>query len=157
MPAPVETEFAPERLLRRLVEAGVELCVVGAYALAVHGYSRGTADVDVVVATSIENLRRLVAALAELGASDEPGGKPAPLDTARLGTGERKLYTRLGPVHVISEVEGVPGYRALASRAVEVDVEGQEILFCSRSDLVAMKRAAGRLIDLADLERLEET
>lgn len=153
----METEFAPERLLRELAEAGVELCVVGAYALAVHGYSRGTADVDIVVATSIENLRRLAAALSRLGASNEPGGQSAPLDAARLGTGERKLYTRLGPVHVISEVEGVPGYRALAARAVEIDVEGQDILFCSRSDLVAMKRASGRLIDLADLERLEGT
>jgi hypothetical protein len=153
----VETEFAPEQLLRRLADAGVELCVVGAYALAVHGYSRGAADVDIVVATSIENLRRLAAALADLGASDEPGGPPAALDAARLGTGERKLYTRLGPVHVISEVEGVPRYRTLAARAVEVDVEGEGILFCSRSDLIAMKRAAGLLLDLADLERLEAT
>lgn len=153
----METEFAPEKLLRRLAEAGVEFCVVGAYALAVHGYSRGTADVDIVVATSIENLRRLAAVLSELGATDEPGGGPAALNAARLGTGERKLFTRLGPVHVLSEVEGVPGYRALASRAVEVDVEGAQIPFCSRSDLIAMKRAAGRLIDLADLERLEET
>lgn len=86
-----------------------------------------------------------------------PGGNPVSLDAAQLGTGERKLFTRLGPMHVLSEVEGVPGYRALAARAVEVEVEGKQVLFCSRSDLVAMKRAAGRLIDLADLERLEET
>lgn len=50
---------------------------------------------------------------------------------------------------------GVPPYEALRSRATDVEIAGVAISVCSLEDLRAMKRAAGRTRDLADLEDLE--
>jgi hypothetical protein len=46
----------------------------------------------------------------------------------------------------------VPGYEELRSRATETEVLGVTVAICSLEDLKAMKRAAGRARDLADLE-----
>jgi len=150
-----ETRF--EQLLAELARADVAFCVVGSFALAVHGAPRASADVDLVPETSMENLSRLATALEALEAALEPGGKPAGLSAADLGSrGELKIYTKLGILHLLEEVEGIPPFSALSRKALSVDVEGQPVMFCSREDLVEMKRASGRLIDRADLERLAE-
>ena len=57
-------------------------------------------------------------------------------------------------------MQWVPGideehaYDRLRATAVEADVAGHPVLVCSRDDLVAMKRAAGRQQDLVDLREL---
>lgn len=155
MPSAPETRF--ERLLAELARAEVSFCVVGSFALAVHGAPRASADVDIVPETSMENLSRLSEVLAELDAALEPGAEPAGLSAADLGArGERKLYTKFGILHLLEEVVGVPPFSILSRNAVTVEVGDQSVSFCSRDDLVEMKRASGRLIDRADLERLQE-
>lgn len=148
-----ETRF--EQLLAELARGDVSFCVVGSFALAVHGAPRASVDVDVVPETSIKNLTRLAEVLEELGTALEPGGEPARLSAADLGArGEQKLYTELGVLHLLGNFEGVPAYSILRRNALSVEVAGEQVTFCSRDDLVAMKKAAGRLIDRADLERL---
>jgi len=150
-----ETRF--EQLLSELARADVSFCVVGSFALAVHGAPRASADIDVVPETSMENLTRLAAVLADLEAAIEPGGGAARLSAADIGArDELKVYTRFGILHLLQNVEGVPAFSVLAPNALRVDVEGEQVMFCSRRDLVGMKRASGRLIDRADLERLFE-
>jgi hypothetical protein len=140
-----------------LASGGVRFCVVGSLALAVHGAPRGTLDVDIVPDTSDENLAGFAALLGTIHAAREPGGAPAELSPDDFtADGELKLYTDLGVLHVLTRVPGVPPYTELEPGSLQVEVGGSSALFCSRDDLVAMKRAAGRLIDLADLERLEE-
>jgi len=155
MAAEPETRF--EQLLAELARADVAFCVVGSFALAVHGAPRASADVDLVPETSMENLTKLADALNGLEAALEPGDRPASLSAADLGSrGEQKLYTKFGILHLLGEVEGVPSYSVLSRNALAVEVEGQPVNFCSRDDLIEMKKASGRLIDRADLERLAE-
>lgn len=150
-----ETRF--EQLLAELARADVAFCVVGSFALAVHGAPRASADIDLVPETSMENLSRLAEALDGLGVTLEPGGESVRLTGRDLGAqADLKLYTKLGVLHLLEEVEGVPPFSALARNALSVDVNGQPVMFCSREDLVEMKKASGRLIDRADLERLME-
>jgi NAD(P)-dependent dehydrogenase (short-subunit alcohol dehydrogenase family) len=49
----------------------------------------------------------------------------------------------------------VPDFEDLNSRAVEVEILGSILRVCSLEDLKAMKRAAGRTRDLADIEDLD--
>jgi hypothetical protein len=49
----------------------------------------------------------------------------------------------------------VPSFADLRSRAVEVEILGSKVWVCSRDDLKAMKQAAGRTRDIADLEDLD--
>lgn len=65
------------------------------------------------------------------------------------------IETDLGPVDVVHGAPGVPTYDQLRERAVEVELLGVSVAVCSLDDLRAMKLAAGRTRDKADLEDLE--
>ena len=55
-------------LLLELTDEEVEFVVVGAFAVAYHGFPRATGDLDVFVTPSKENASRVFAALAKFGA-----------------------------------------------------------------------------------------
>lgn len=57
-----------EDLLVELCDAKAEFVLVGGYAVAFHGYPRGTADIDIFVRRDPDNARRVYAALAAFGA-----------------------------------------------------------------------------------------
>ena len=57
-----------KEMLQRLLDAGVEFLLVGAYALAAHGHPRATGDIDIWVRPSSGNARRVYIALAAFGA-----------------------------------------------------------------------------------------
>ena len=65
------------------------------------------------------------------------------------------LETDAGWFDVHRQPDGAPPYDALRRQAERMDVGGFSILVASISDLTAMKRAAGRPQDLADIETLE--
>jgi hypothetical protein len=65
------------------------------------------------------------------------------------------IETNLGRLDVVQGLDGVPSFVELRSRATEVEILGTAVWVCSRDDLMAMKRAAGRTRDLADLEDLD--
>lgn len=56
---------------------------------------------------------------------------------------------------MVQGLDGVPEFEELRSRAVEAEILGSTVWVCSRDDLRAMKRAAGRTRDLADIEDLD--
>lgn len=148
-----------DELLQRLVGAKVDFVLVGGLAVNAWGVVRGTKDVDVVVNPDPENLTRLaetaVAAGGHVQAEEMLAGSPASI-AALLGSGDRVVIeTRLGVLDVIQGMPGVPGYEELSARATQTTILGAEINVCGLDDLRAMKRAAGRTRDLADLEDLD--
>ena len=58
-----------KEMLSCLRDEGVEFLVVGAYALAAHGFPRATGDLDIWVSSSSENAARIMRALTRFGAS----------------------------------------------------------------------------------------
>jgi hypothetical protein len=56
---------------------------------------------------------------------------------------------------VVQGLAGVPAYAELKMRASETEVLGVSVCVCSVDDLRAMKSAAGRKRDMADLEDLQ--
>jgi len=151
-------------ILRTLLDHQVEFIVIGGFALAAHGYIRGTKDLDVVPEPGKTNLQRLVGALRALDAEPLAVGEfkreelvELNLETLMLG-GNWLLRTRYGRLDVMQYAEGMRSYDELRQRAVvhiPAGVEG-EPLFVGLDDLVALKRSAGRpqdLLDIAELER----
>lgn len=65
-----------------------------------------------------------------------------------------EIETSLGALDVVQGLPGVPSYEALRANAKSVEILGVVVMVCSLDDLRAMKRAAGRTRDLADLEDL---
>lgn len=135
--------------------------MVGGLAVNAWGVVRGTKDVDIVVADDPDNLKRLAEVAVANGGHVQQGeamlGSPISIASA-LASGEQvAIETELGRLDVVQGLEGVPGYDELRSRASETEVLGVTVAVCALEDLKAMKRAAGRTRDLADLEDLEAT
>lgn len=150
-----------DQILRRLTEAEVKFVVVGGLALGAWGVVRGTKDVDIVVAPDAENLKRL-AAVAEAIHGHVHAGESflsSQLSIAgQLANGEQvAIETDLGRLDVVQGLDGVPSYDELKERSTETEILGIKVAVCSIDDLKAMKRAAGRTRDLADLEDLDAT
>lgn len=130
---------------------GVEYLVVGAHALAAHGIVRATKDLDLWVRPSAENAQRAYRALAAFG---------APLDDlqeADLCSDGLIFQIGVAPVRidVITRIDGVTFEEAWPER-LQTRFGEEAIAVLSMRHLIQNKRAAGRLQDLADLERLEE-
>ena len=129
----------------------VEYLVVGGYALAYHGVPRYTRDIDLYVHPTKENADRIIAALDAFGFG-ETGLKPEdfvkPAQIVQLG---------FPPVRIdlITSLDGVSWEQAADGKA-EGEYGGTSVPFLGRTELIANKKATGRLQDLADAERLQE-
>jgi predicted nucleotidyltransferase len=145
-------------LLGRLARAGVDFVIVGGVAVAVQGYGRATQDLDIAYATDPDNLRRLGAVLTGLGARLRGVGEDVPFvpDERTLArTQALTLETDDGALDLLAAPAGAPPYATLRARADRIDLDGTVVAVAALDDLLAMKRAAGRPQDLADVDALE--
>lgn len=135
---------------------GVDYVVVGGIAVQVHGHRRTTRDLDLIPAPAAENLARLAAALTSLGAvpSAIPGAPPPTAAQLAAAPVVAPLDTLHGELHILDEVPGARPFERLRADGLELDLDERTIPIVSLDDLIAMKRAAGRPQDLADLEVL---
>lgn len=151
-------ELRLEALLGRLARAEVDFVVVGGVAVAFQGYGRSTKDLDITYATDEENLERLggvlVGAHARLRGIEED--RPFVPDQRTLArTRLLTLDTDDGGLELLADPPGAPPYATMRARADHVELDGIVIAVAALDDLLAMKRAAGRPQDLADIEVLE--
>ena len=154
-------------LLRALVAGGVEFLVIGGIAVAAHGFERATKDLDVVPSPDPDNLERLYRVLSELDATPieigdfQPEELPHPFSPEGLAAGGNwALMTEHGRIDVMQYVEGVfendSDYAALADRGLVVETPVGPVRFAGYEDLLRMKYAAGRDLDLIDVRALRE-
>lgn len=122
-------------MLVALVDAHVELVVVGGWAMAVHGRVRATEDL-------------LIAALLAFGAPVSQHGVTAQLFQS-AGYGYR-FGVKPNLVELFDVASGV-SFEAAIADAPRVDVEGRSVPVIGRAALLANKRAAGRHKDLDDV------
>jgi hypothetical protein len=155
-PAP---EFDPRGLLAALDRHRVAYIVVGAFARVVQGADEVTRGIDIVPSTRAENLRRLDAALADLGAHRPDGSEPAVAGSEQLDP-VLELGTNRGELKIISEPTGTRGYEDLRRAATREHIgQGLRPAVASLGDLSRMLAALGREDDmpkLLDLRRLAE-
>lgn len=147
-----------EEMLRRLVAAGVDFVVVGGIAMILLGSSRLTRDLDIVFATDEANLESLGGVLVGLNARlrEIPDEVPFVPDAQSLASVELlTLDTSAGWLDVHGRLDGAPAFETLRKRAERHNLGGFSALVASPDDMLAMKRAAGRAVDLADIEELQ--
>ena len=127
----------------------VRFLVVGGYALAAHGYPRATDDFDAWVWANLENAVKIVDCLTKFGFGS------LNLSTDDVTTLDRVVQLGYPPyrIDIITSISGVEFESAWANRLV-VDVDGLNVPFIGRDDLLKNKRATGRPKDLLDVERL---
>ena len=139
-----------KEMLQCLSEEDVKFLLVGAYALAVHGFPRATKDIDFFVWATPQNAANLIRALAKFGAPMD-GISEADFSSEgvifQIGNSPRRI-------DIITTIDGIKFDQAYANRKT-FEVEGLQVPVISLEDLIANKRASGRKQDLADVEKLE--
>jgi predicted nucleotidyltransferase len=153
--------FNPAAILAALERHDVRYVLIGGLAANAHGVRRTTRDVDVIVERSRDNLGRLADAARELEVGspviDSRLREIDPLDVDDLANAANvSLDTREGELDVMNEAKGAPPFERLASRAVTVEVFGTRVRVAGLDDLIALKRAAGRDVDLRDIADLTD-
>jgi Aminoglycoside-2''-adenylyltransferase len=147
----VPPEFQPKPILRTLLEHDVDFVLIGGLAGIVHGSSYPSYDVDIAYARDSENLKRLAAALRELGATlrGAPKNVPFQLDARTLTNGSHFTFeTKYGSLDILADPDGAPQYEKLRRRAGRPqELEGERIRVASLDHLIAMKDASGRTKD----------
>jgi hypothetical protein len=148
----------PEQIFSTLNAHDVDYVVVGGLAVQVHGHVRMTNDIDIVPSPERDNLMRLADALNELDAHVlNEGAEETPVDAQMLPRAPLwQFATRHGDIDVLDDAPGAAPYDELRSRALRLRPGDYEIAVAGRDDLIRMKRAAGRPIDLEDLAALTE-
>jgi hypothetical protein len=139
-------------ILVALVEQDARFLVVGAHALAVHGYPRATIDLDIWIQSTPDNARRVWRALAAFGAPLQD------LDVTEADLTRANVVAQFGlPPNRIDILTGISGlsFEEAWPNHVEGELEGIAVPVLGLDDLLANKRASGRDKDRADIKGLE--
>lgn len=147
-----------ERIFAVLDSHKVEYIVIGGIAVQVHGHVRMTNDVDLIPSPTPQNLERLAAALEALEARVlNPGSEELKIDAQMLPRATLwQLATRHGDIDILHDAPGAAPFSQLRERALLITLGDRPIPIASRDDLIRMKRAAGRPVDLADIAALTQ-
>ena len=137
-------------MLVALNDAEVDYLVVGAYAVAAHGFPRATGDLDIWVRANPESAGNLLSALTVFGA---PMHEVSAADFSSPSI-VFQIGVPPGRIDILTDVSGVNFDAAWANR-MTVEIDGVKLSIIGRSDLIANKRATGRPKDIADLAFLE--
>jgi len=140
-----------KEILQLLADENVKFILVGAYALAAHGYPRATMDIDLWIMPSLDNAEAVLRALKRFGAPLEE------LTIADLQKEDTVFQIGVAPrrIDLITGVSGLQFEKAFA-HSLEIDIEGIKIHILSVDDLIQNKNATGRIKDLADVEVLKK-
>jgi hypothetical protein len=127
----------------------VRFVIVGAFAVAYHGYYRYTSDIDLFIDRSNENAERIQRAIDQFGFAD--------LNLAKQDFTEADQVIQLGVspnrIDLMTFLSGVTFDDAWAAREYG-NLDGLNVPFISKKMLKQNKVASGRLQDLADAEHL---
>lgn len=139
-----------KEMLQCLAVEKVKYLLVGAYALAAHGYPRATMDIDIWIMPSPDNAAAVLRALRRFGAHLQG------LDVADLQKDDTIFQIGVAPrrIDIITGASGLIFSQAFAN-SIEIEIEGIRVRIPSVDDLIRNKRASGRTKDMADAEALE--
>lgn len=135
-------------ICKKLNEADARYILVGGFAVAFHGYARGTKDIDFIVDTSVENIRKIKSALSFL--PNKAIAELTDTDVSEYGV------VRVADEFVIDLMAKACGidYNQAKNEIDIYEIEDLEIPVASRALLVKLKNTV-RPIDKADVEFLK--
>ena len=138
-------------MLQALSDEKVKFLLVGAYALAAHGYPRATMDIDLWVMPAPDNADAVLRALSRFGT---PLHNLTKSDLEREGT---VFQIGVAPrrIDIITTASGL-NFEDTFRNSIAITIEGIEVRIPCVADLIVNKRSSGRTRDLADAEALEE-
>lgn len=140
-------------IARALVAARLPHAVCGGVAVTIHGATRSTRDIDILVAP--EDVAAVLEAIRPLGYTFV--ALPMVFDE---GTERERHVQRvskvIGQEHLMIDLLlADAAFSGTLDDVVEIELPEGPLAVVSRATLIRMKRLAGRAQDLADIEKLE--
>ena len=136
-------------ILSLLLAKKVDFLLVGAYAMAVHGFTRSTADIDILVKPSAENAKLIYESLIEFGApliEIKPADFENPGTVVQIGVAPRRI-------DILTQIDGL-SFDEAADGKTFITIEDLRIPVISKINLIKNKRSTGREKDRLDAETL---
>jgi hypothetical protein len=138
-------------ILSCLKDERVDFIIVGAYALAAHGFPRATGDIDIWVRNSFENAQKIMRALMKFGApishlSEEDFTAPAVI--VQIGVEPCRI-------DLLTGIDGVEFDEAWQNK-VSIPIDALKVDVLSKEDLLRNKLATGRDKDQGDIVWLKK-
>lgn len=129
----------------------VDYLVVGAFAVAFHGISRYTADLDLLVRPTAQNAERVLRTLSQFGF--------ASLDIQardfQIADNVVQLGVKPNRIDLLTSISGVSFEDAWATRA-EGPLDGIQVHFIGLTSLLRNKESTGRNQDRVDAQELRK-
>jgi len=140
-----------QRLFESFNSEQVRYLVVGGYAVILHGHPRMTKDLDLWIDNRSQNAELCARVLRDLDYLIPPT-----IESQLQGESQLVVLGELP--NRIDLLTSIPGFsfKACYDRRSTSHLGGIEVPLVSLPDLRALKKAAGRFQDLADLENLPE-
>ena len=152
-------------LFDALKKFDVDYLLIGGLAVSLHGVERATMDVDITVAMQSENLEGLLQCAKSLQLTPVA---PVPLESLTNLALLRQWHTEKNMLAFALRTPDLAGvtidillfppldFHEMHTRAVQFNFGEVTVAVACVDDLIAMKRAAARPIDLSDIEHLEK-
>ncbi len=151
-------------LFKALNDAKVQYVIVGGLATVLHGYARFTADIDLVINLEQGEAEKAVKAILTSGLKARLPVDPMQFANKSVRESWIKdknmlvfsFYQPDNPLLIVDVFVREPfPFRDMVQRAVSMDMGGITVTVCAITDLIAMKRQAGRPKDLEDIKYLQ--
>ncbi len=151
-------------LFKALNQADVQYIVVGGLAAVLHGYARFTADIDLVVNLNQQEAEKAIKALTAVGLKPRLPVDPMQFTDKAMRESWIKDKNMLvfsffdpdNPLLILDLFVREPfPYKEMLKRAVQVELDEVVVPVCAISDLIKMKKKAGRPKDLEDIKYLQ--
>ena len=157
--------FNLREIFKALADAEVEYVVVGGLAVIMHGHLRAARDLDLVIGLHPDNCAKAMDAFSGIGLRPR-----LPVTLADFADPAKRedwaqnrnmlvfqLWDPANPERSVNVFVREPlDFRAMLSEAVIKDLDGVPIRVASIRHLILLKQAAGRPLDMDDIEALRD-
>jgi acetolactate synthase regulatory subunit len=129
----------------------VEYLVVGAFAVAYHGYPRYTGDLDILIRVTPENIQRVLRSISQFGFE----GLGISAQDLQISGRVVQFGVRPNRVDLITSISGVAFEDAWSTRSEGI-LDGIPVQFIGKDALIRNKESTGRAKDRGDAEELRK-
>lgn len=142
-----------EEFIDALNRHRVRYLIVGAHAVAHHARPRATKDLDLFVEPTEANARRVLAAMRDFFDGSDTDYSPAD-----IADPDWIIQLGVAPIRIdiLSRVDGCPSFRQAWNRRVQGRFGPVRANYMGLEELIAAKKASGRMQDRADIRQLKK-
>jgi predicted nucleotidyltransferase len=152
-----------EKAFKALNDANLKYVVIGGVAVNLHGFSRATADLDIVISLCDAEISKFIKAVIEIGLAPRVPVKIEDFADAsqRKEWVEQKnmkvfsVYHPNNPMeHIDVMIDSILEFEEIYGNRIEMQAGPITIPVASITDLIKLKQDAGRDRDLMDIKAL---